>query len=158
MNFCYSDLKSIFKPRRELRNNQMTFTIITLNHVTIVDSIPAPMREDEVVNSWLIDLINLKCVQLIDGHTVITTLQDIQNCTLTQKRDAEYGNILIMRCELYTREVLELRFKNYGIFQLLNPEIQFLTVTGQQRPSRAEDWWYDTKYQWDYISTKIKTK
>lgn len=156
MNFCYSDLKSIFKPRRELRNNQMTFTIITLNHVTIVDSIPAPMREDEVVDSWLIDLINLKCVQLIDGHTVITTLQDIQNCTLTQKRDVEYGNILIMRCELYTREVLELRFKNYGIFQLLNPEIQFLTVTGQQRPSRAEDWWYDTKYQWDYISTKIK--
>lgn len=156
MNFCYSDLKSIFKPRRELRNNQMTFTIITLNHVTIVDSIPASMREDEVVNSWLIDLINLKCVQLIDGHTVITTLQDVQNCTLTQKRDVEYGNILIMRCELYTREVLELRFKNYGIFQLLNPEIQFLTVTGQQRPSRAEDWWYDTKYQWDYISTKIK--
>lgn len=156
MNFCYSDLKSIFKPRRELRNNQMTFTIITLNHVTIVDSIPAPMREDEVVNSWLIDLINLKCVQLIDGHTVITTLQDVQNCTLTQKRDAEYGNILIMSCELYTREVLELRFKNYGIFQLLNPEVQFLTVTGQQRPSRADDWWYDTKYQWDYISTKIK--
>lgn len=135
----------------------MTFTIIALNHTTIVDSIPECMREDEVVNSWLIDLISLKCVQLIDGHTIITTIHDVENCTLTQKHMQEYGNILIMRCELHTREVLELRFKNYGKFQLLNPEVQFLAVTGQQQ-NRTEDWWYNVDFQWDYISTKIKSK
>lgn len=135
----------------------MTFTIIALNHTTIVDSIPEYMREDEVVNSWLIDLISLKCVQLIDGHTVITTIHDVENCTITQKHVQEYGNILIMRCELHTREVLELRFKNYGKFQLLNPEVQFLAVTGQQQ-NRTEDWWYNVDFQWDYISTKIKSK
>lgn len=135
----------------------MTFTIITLNHTTIVDSIPEHMREDEVVNSWLIDLINLKCVQVIDGHTVITTIHDVENCTVTQKHVQDYGNILIMRCELHTREVLELRFKNYGKFQVLNPEVQFLAVTGQQQ-NKTEDWWYNVDFQWDYISTKIKSK
>lgn len=135
----------------------MTFTIIALNHTTIVDSIPEYMREDEVVNSWLIDLINLKCVQLIDGHTIITTIHEVENCTVTQKYVQEYGNILIMRCELHTREVLELRFKNYGKFQLLNPEVQFLAVTGQQQ-NKTEDWWHNVDFQWDYISTKIKSK
>ena len=135
----------------------MTFTIIALNHITIVDNIPEYMREDEVVNSWLIDLISLKCVQVIDGHTVITTIHDVENCTVTQKHVQEYGNILIMRCELHTREVLELRFKNYGKFQLLNPEVQFLAVTGQQQ-NKTEDWWYNVDFQWDYISTKIKSK
>lgn len=135
----------------------MTFTIIALNHTTIVDNIPEYMREDEVVNSWLIDLISLKCVQVINGHTVITTIHDVENCTITQKHVQEYGNILIMRCELHTREVLELRFKNYGKFQLLNPEVQFLAVTGQQQ-NKTEDWWYNVDFQWDYISTKIKSK
>lgn len=134
----------------------MAFTIIVLNHTTIVDSIPAPMREDEVEHSWIIDLIGLRCVQMMNGHATVITHEDIETCTLTQKYDHEYGNILIMRCELHNREVLELRFKNYGKFQLLNPDIQFLSITGQQQPTGTDDWWYDTKYQWDYITTKIE--
>ena len=134
----------------------MAFTIIVLNHTTIVDNIPDYMHEDEVKHSWLIDLIGLRCVQMVNGHAIIITQKDIETCTLTQKYESEYGNILIMRCELHNREVLELRFKNYGKYKLLNSDIQFLSITGQQQLTRTDDWWYDIKYQWDYITPKIK--
>ena len=85
----------------------MAFTIIVLNHITIVDSIPTPMREDEVELSWIINLIGLRCVQIVNGHAIIITHKDIETCTLTQKYEHEYENILIMRCELHNHEVHE---------------------------------------------------
>lgn len=133
----------------------MTFTILTVNHRTIVDTLSL---KEVIVEPRTIDLIGFKCVQIKGNKTKIITQKDIRILKMVNQVENPYGTLLVMNCELYSGQHLELKFSNHGKYQLLNPDIQFLSVTGQEYIPQPESWWYTTDIQWDYMSTKIKSK